>query len=511
MKLKHLALSFLLCISATIAVAQSKQFDNVLKMELKNQTSIVNNNQIVGYALFYKVDKVKNGSLYQLVILDENLKQIGSNEFEGGKELVMYDAYYESDRLMLCFYDPKKFEDYERFVKVFDLKGRLKGTVGFEPEKVKKGLYGKGLAAQNELIYNGYYNIEGKGFVGAYQSEAKTGGAYVQYIDLNGKLKWEQNITADKGDRTDLYIISTTPNTILLFQLDRTGPLKADGKVYLVGLNVANGKQIFKKSMEMNGFSYEPMMVKKTDDGKIRLIASLINQDGKILKSNPLGFSLCELNDLTGEITVVKDFVYETDLSNVLNMKTRSKTEDGFIKPHDLLLMNDGSMVLVGEFFRKTISALGTALAIASNGKGPTVQATIDDMFLLRIDNQMKATALEKVEKDKVRELLPNDMMSPGLINRYLTMYRVFSYMYTDEGMDGSQQTIVASGSFNDEKFGTVAITVDEKQGFTQKRFTLPKEKHVSYRVMRAKPGFIFVGKYNSKQKTYTVNLEKMN
>ena len=82
--------------------------------------------------------------------------------------------------------------------------------------------------------------------------------------------------------------------------------------------------------------------------------------------------------------------------------------------------------------------------------------------------------------------------------------------MYTDEGMNGSSKTVLARGSFGDEKYGTVAITIDDKKGFSQKRFSIAKEKNVRYYISRAKPGYVMITKYNSKAKTMSVNLEKV-
>jgi hypothetical protein len=325
-------------------------------------------------------------------------------------------------------------------------------------------------------------------------------------------LKWEKNITADKGDRTDVYMIATTPNAVLLCQMDRTGVMDADPQVYLLGLSTDNkGKELFKKALDIKGYSYEPMLVKKTNDGKIRMVSSLIDQDAKFLKANPKGISISDLNDQTGEIKIVKDFTYANDLSNVLTMKSDTKSEDGYIKPHNLLLQDDGSMVLVGEFFKKTVSAGGMAMKIITQGGGSAAQATIDDMFLLRINSSLKATAMEKIEKDKERTSLPSDFMSIGMTSKWLTYLNSWSYVYTDEGMDGSNKTVLARGSFGDEKYGTVAITIDDKKGFSQKRFSLPKEKNVSTYISRAKPGYVMITKYNSKQKSMSVNLEKVN
>ena len=135
--------------------SQSKVFENVVSVEVRNTVEITNNKQIVGYAFFYKIDKMKKAALYRLAILDENLKEIGSNEFEGPKDLLLRRAVYESNSILLSFYDKDKKEGYERFVKVFDLKGKETGNIPYDPEKVKKGMFGAAIAAQMDAIYEG--------------------------------------------------------------------------------------------------------------------------------------------------------------------------------------------------------------------------------------------------------------------------------------------------------------------------------------------------------------------
>lgn len=494
------------------AFAQSKVFDNVVDIELQNTVEIVNNKQIVGYAFFYKIDKMKKAALYRLSILDENLKEIGSNEFEGPKDLLLRRAVYESDRLFFSFYDEDKKEGYEQFVKVYDLKGKDKGMVPYEPEKVKKGFIGaaiaRGVAQQMESMYQGYENVEGKGYVAVYQNKAKTGGVDVQMVGNNGKLLWEQNYTAEKGDRTDMYLVGTTTNTVLLFQIERSGVSAADADVFLIGLSTDKGKELFRKPMDINGFTYEPMLFKK-DNGKVNIVSTISDQSDKFYNAKPVGLSIGELNDMTGEIKTVKDLMYKSDLSNVLKMVTETKSEEGYMKIHDLTRMQNGGYILVGEFFRKTVSGLGVASKLLG-GNASAAQATIDDLFILRIDNNLKATALEKIEKDKTRYEIPEGA-AVGLVARYLTYLHAFGYMYTDEGLSGDQRTVLARGTFGEEKYGTVAITIDPVKGFSTKRFNLVKEKKVSYFISRAKPGYVLIAKYNSKEKSLSVNLEKVN
>lgn len=491
--------------------AQSKVFDNVVDIELRGSTEIVNNNQIVGYALFYKIDKLKKSAMFKLSILDENLKEIGTNEFEGPKDLLLTKAIYESERIFLSFYDEDKKDGYEKFVKVFDLKGKEKGTVPYEPEKVKKGMFGRAMADQNDRIYEGATNVEGKGLLTSYQSKAKTGGVDVQMIGLDGKLKWESSITASKGDRTDMYLLGATTNTILFFKMEKGGVMSADGEIFLTGLDATTGKERFSKPLEIKGTAYEPMMLKKMNDGKLKIVSSMTDGGAKFYKAKPIGISISDLNDITGELKTVKDFSFQNELGSVMEMKNESKSEDGYIKAHDLCIMQDGSMVIVGEFFRRTVSALGVASKILGNGGQSLAQGTVGDMFLLRIDNNLKPRSLEKIDKDKVRVQLPGETLSIGLLMKWLKYTGAFGYMYTDEGMDGKNKTVLAEGEFGDEKYGTVAITINEKNGYSTKRFNLVKEKKVSYRIFRAKPGYVMVLKYNSKEKSLTSNLEKVN
>ncbi|MCY7292312.1 MAG: hypothetical protein LH615_09045 [Ferruginibacter sp.] len=503
--------SFLLiCIIGSVN-AQSREFENVMKIELKNTTTIKNNNQIVGYAFFYKLEKMKKAALYRLEILDENLKSIGSNEFEGSKELELMSSTYESGMLMLAFSDAKKTDDYEKFVKVFDLKGKEKGLVPYDPDKVKKGMFGAAIAEQMSEYYNGYSNVEGKGFVCVYQSKAKVGGADIQFVDLNGKLKWEKNISADKGDRMDLYLTASTPNAIIFFCSERSGVMEKDSKNFLIGLDPTTGKELYKKSMEVKDLAIEPMFFKQDESGKTKMISILSHEEDKFYSAKPIGFNIIDLNDKTGEFTQQKNFTYENDLSKVLDMKSESKSEEGYLKIHDVMLMPDGSKVMVGEFYRRTISVLGGAMKVLSRGTNSAAasQISIGDAFLLRIDKNNNPTALEKIEKSVDRVPLPQDGLPLGLVQRWLGLEGWFGYLYSDE-ISSTKKTVLFTGEFEGDKYGTSAITFDEKKGYKVKRFNIEKEKKERVYLRRGKPGHVLVTKYNAKTKILKVNLERV-
>jgi hypothetical protein len=490
--------------------AQSRTLDGVEAFKKTYAITIKNNNTVVGYAFFYRIDKVKKAYLYRLEIMDENLKTIGTNEFEGSKGLELEDAVYESEHIMLAFTDTKKTDGVEKLAKIFDLKGKQTGEVTYDPEKVKKGMFGASVAEEMSRYYNGYNNVEGKGFVCVFQSKAKVGGADIQMIDKTGKLKWEKNISADKGDRMDLYLTTTTPNALVFYSIERNSITAKESKNFLVGLDPQTGKELYRKPMEIKDYAWEPMLF-KTDDGiSYKMVATLSHEEDKFYTAKPIGFNIADFNDKTGEFTNVKDFTFEKDLSNVLDMKNESKSEDGYIKMHNIVMMDDGSKVLVGEFFRKTVSALGMASRLLSRDGGmSSAQASIGDMFLLRLDKNNKAVALDRIEKSVDRVPVPEGVPI-GLIQRVLGLEGNFGYLYTDYVPGTNKQTVIAEGRFDGEKFGRAAITFDEKKGFTVKKFNVDSKGKDRVFLKRAKPGHVVVVKYSSKEKTITINLERV-
>lgn len=493
------------------AQSQTKEFENVIQVKLQNTVPVKNNGTIVGYALFYKVDKLKKAALYRLEILDENLKSIGSNEFEGSKALELMDAVYESGHIMLAFDDPKKVDDYEKYVQVFDLKGKQTGLVSYDPDKVKKGMFGAAVAEQMSHYYNGYQNVEGKGFVCVYQSKAKTGGANVQMLDMNGKLKWEKSFEGAKGDRMDCYLTATTPNALLFLTAERNSIMARDAETFLIGLDPNNGKEMYRKPMKFKDLVWEPMLFKNDVNSGLKMISTLSHAEDKFYTAKPIGMNISALNDRTGEIILEKNFMFEGDLSKVMNMKNESKSEDGFVRIHDITLMPDGSKVFVGEFFRRTLSVLGVmGKLISHNGSGSASQITIGDMFLLKVDKNNNPVSLEKIEKNVQRIPLAADGLPIGLISRVLALDHNFGYMYTDESSDPNKKTVLARGAFEGEKYGTNSITFDSNKGYKQKRFNIEKEKNDEVYIMRGKPGHVLVMKYNEKKKKISLNLERI-
>lgn len=504
---------FCLCIIFMLAArSQTTSFDNVVSVKLQNVLPIINNKDIVGYAFVYKVDKLKNAALYRLEILDENLKSIGNNEFEAGKNLEVVSAEYESGTIMLAMEDKSKNSDYEKYVMTFDLKGKKTGTVGYERQDGKKGMFGKAIAESMGDIYNGFLDVEGKGFVALYPSDLKTGGATIQFIGLNGRQVWLKDLTADKGDRVDMYLLHATTNSILYFCSERENLMAKDSKNFLVGLDPATGKQLFKKSMDVGSTAFEPYLFKTTENGGIKMFSFISDEDDKFFSARIKGFSISDFDDKTGTMSNSKNYTYESELSKVIDMKSDTKTEEGYMRIHNAIFMKDGSTVLVGEFFRRTVSALGVASKLLSrNGGIPVTQISIGDMFLLRLSKEGKVNSLEKIEKRVDRVPVPGDGVSLGLISRWLAQEGFFGYSYTDESGETDKVTVVATGAFEGDDYGTTAITFGEKKGFKVKNINPDKEKGVRVYVRRGKPGHLMIIRHSPKKKQITTNLEKIN
>lgn len=76
--------------------------------------------------------------------------------------------------------------------------------------------------------------------------------------------------------------------TVLLFQMDRDGLMDRDAKLFLVGLSTQDGKELFRKPLDVKGISYEPMLIKKSNDGRLKIVSNMYDENDKFLQQNQL-------------------------------------------------------------------------------------------------------------------------------------------------------------------------------------------------------------------------------
>ena len=519
--MKKFILAFgILCAVGTICNpvdvrAQTAEIESADEIESGDLLPIKNGSSVSGYAFVAKLDNDKEMKKMRLKIFDENLKEAGSSDFEIPKNASIRQAFFEGGALMLAVEEYTSSKDKKEFVKIFQLDSKATTSVTYEPdeEEKKSGLFGKAIAANSTVPFKGRFKtVEGLGLLCTYTSTNKNGGLTAQLVGTDGRRKWKRKITGSEDKRMDVHLLTTTPKTILFFASLRDGIMDRDSKNLLIGLDAESGRQVFRKTLEVGKEAWEPVFFKTMpgDDANTLTVCNMVSDvEDKFYKATNTGFNYGKLDLTTGDFTDMKTVDYSEQLSKVLTMKNESKSEEGYLFIEDLIAMPDNSLVVVGEFFRNTVSASGVAMTLLSRGEaaGTLEQGTIGDMFALRLSPEGTLQSMDKLDKD-VRRCQAFTGISTGLLCRYMAAMGSFSYQYTDELADNRKTVIVASNMKSGEN-GINAVTFTPGKGYKVKNLVSNKDGG-KYAVLQGKPGHVLVLKSDRKGKKATMSFQKV-
>jgi hypothetical protein len=520
--MKKFILAFgILCSLGTVysppgAHAQTADIESADEIESGDLLPIKNGSSVSGYAFIAKLESGKEDKKMRLKIFDENLKEAGSADFEVPKNAIIRQAFFEGGALMLAVEEYINTKEKKEFVKTFQLESKATTSVTYEPdeEEKKSGLFGKAIAANSDVPFKGRFKtVEGLGLMCTYVSANKNGGLTAQLVGTDGRRKWKRKITGSDDKRMDVHLLTTTPKTILFFASVRDGIMDRDSKNLLIGLDAQTGRQVFRKPLETGAEAWEPVFFKAMpdDDTNSITVCNMVSDvDDKFYKATNTGFNYGKLNLTTGAFTNLKTIDYSEQLSKVLSMKNESKSEEGYLFIEDLIAMPDNSLVVVGEFFKNTVSATGVALTLLSRGgeaAGGLEQGTVGDMFALRLSPEGAVQSMDKLDKD-VRRCQAFTGISTGLLCRYMAAMGSFSYQYTDELADNRKTVIVASNMKSGEN-GINAVTFTPGKGYKVKNLASNKDGG-KYAVLQGKPGHVLVVKSDRKGKKATISYQKV-
>lgn len=473
--------------------------------------TITTNRDVTGYLFFYKLhDKDTN---YYVRLFDENLQVMGNTTFSAGKNTQIGRALYESGRLMLLCseYTPPKFmkaQAYRQEVRVLKLDSNIAATYDYEPiaADIKREIPDFKSAG----AYAGYYtNVDGVGFLGTYDLSYEKGGLVAVMLSLDGKEQWRQKITDPKAYFMDGRLLIATPQIAVYYLVGKANRFSHDGKTTLLGLDPATGKEIFRQPMSGDGEAWDPEFVRRLDDGRILVCNNLTDEAANLSDARQKGFNYGILNPQTGVLENLKTVHYATDLGDEIEMKNSTKSREGFLHLENILLMPDGSAVMVGEFYKRTVNGVGMATSIVGSlvgvGSDNFSQGTINDFFMMRLSPEGKVKDVQRIDHTPYRVRVPTGT-SNGALSRYLEYNGLFHYHHTDD-TDPALKKIVLVGNTGGEGMNASVVNIDEK-GFKKKTlYSAEKFKATPMALYKAKPGYVLLMKNGGKGKGVTMEL----
>ena len=506
--------TFLLLMLFTYSLsAQSKVFDDIRSVKLRDMGTIMNGNDVSGYFVFYEVDKVdRKNRKFLLQILDENLETVAKKTIVKSKHVELADAAFNNQHIMLKFFDPKE-KTYS--FKSYDLKGE-KGRSAVR--ELKKKEYNKPLFMRGEGVIshgNAFFAVPDQGFVQFASVKNKKWGYIIDFIGVDAKSSWKYKSKKD-ADILQFanYLTANEDMIISNITLAENGFGKG-GESAVLAVDVKTGKKIFQKNFGgkkptqiINGFIDE-------DREELFIFGLYYDEGAKVsAKAKSRGLFAYTLG-YDGKIKTKKYLSWEKDVSKHLKMNKKGKMDGGtYINFHDIIKTADGKILAVGEQYSKNLDGLGVAANILGGGGAPVTKLVIKDMMVFQLNAELDLEDVKVFEKSPSDVRLNIEFVSPQVMAYIAEAYGYFDYSFTQTNEDNSLATFgyvnweKRKGEKNGFTYGAVSYT---DAGYKEDDIRLKREKKVGVRVLPAIPGYVTLVEFDAKEKTINFRMEKIN
>lgn len=493
---------------------QGRKFDNILSMKLRSSGTIVENDEVRGYYMFYNVDKASKGkNTYLLRILDENLDDFKTTTIEESKHVYLAESVYNGNAIMLKFIDMR---ERRLIFMIYSKNAELISKTERDIDKMEMAYY-QMMITQN-LEANFLADVSGKGFVDYAVINSGRGYA-INFVSSEGGKNWNKISTNTNTVETAAFLCNSDDQ---IFNLVAKRPNRTSKQIDFAinGYDIATGIKSFETDLKSEKYSAQPLNAYyNKNTGLINVIGVYYEPDVKMVKDNGLGLFNYRI-DAQGNIVSEKYLSWSQDFRKFVTVdnegRVSNEKKNGFIYFHDVIQNSDGSIIAVGEQYKKAADAAGIALR-AMGGGTSTVKMVINDMIIFHFNKDFDINSVEFVEKTKSDFTLPygTGFMNIHMLSGMVKAYNGFDYSFTSKSRAQGTASIgyvdyeKKQGAKNEFVFGAVTY-YDGK--FTQDKIPLGKPKGRDWiRVMAGKPGYVVLFAYDKKEKTLETRLEKIN
>lgn len=462
------------------------------------------NHDVDGYFFFYMADKLKKGQReYAIKVLDNGLNEIANKSYVDSKNTGLLSGKFNNDALMFLLFN-RKDEKY----KLVSFNKKAEQQTPVEVDLSKRELKYLEMVIQQGLAENILYPVDNKGFLFSRPLDNKKLGYAIKYLPTDGGKAWEYK-SPEKSDSLIMgSVMSANEKFVAVQELTKKGLLSKKLNVKVKILDINTGEQLYQLVYEKKedprlitniffgedkamivGEYFDPKDNIITDDSK-GIFMQVFTEDGKLVKGGKVSWEKeIEPNipaDADGEKRKVKNILF-----------------------HNVVKTQNGDYYVIGEDYKKTLSALG----MLSNSNSKT-QLTIEDAYIFRLDENFGLKNIEVFDKGKSRIPSITDYGSAQLNARVLANFGAFDYEFTqvDTDRDMFFATFIDYERLKGEKNKFAFKALIYKDGkISQDKVYLPNSRKETTRVMAAKMGHVLILDYNRKEKKVNLHLEKLN
>ncbi len=445
-----------------IVFSQNLVFDNIKTANLTNQSVIKNGDGINGYFFIYEKDSIDDyANTYTLTITDKKLHAINETNIKVPQESFIFETSSNGSEIVLSFLDfNKKTFEYQ----IYDLNGLKKFTYTRKLKRKEFKLYSKIILKENDKDETkSFYPIDGVGFI---YSTMKTGkdlnSISVDFYGTKENKQWsyEPIIAANYFIWEYLGVYK---DVVYIYIYSFKGSIYLDKpEVFIVGLDIKNGKELFKKPAEAK-YKIVAKGIKTLNDETGYLYGTYYNQNANLAKDKADGLALWKITD-DGNLINEKYISWEDGLSKFLKITNNGKIlGTGNIYVHNIVQSASGNIYILGEGYSKVINAFtvayGALFGLLSTIGMSYIKEVATDMILIKLDSSFETQDVFIFDKKNSKLFGYNNTQTNKASNS-------FSFWYFS-----NKENVVNSINVNDDKITTDKIRINVK---TSRSIVLP-------------------------------------
>lgn len=507
--------------------AQEASISNVLNLKSAKQTGqIVENDKLVGYFVFYFKEKEDSkNSTYEIEIFDDNYNSVKSFEITRPKKTALLEMVYNGSAFMLFFYDRKTGYEFTSF----DKSGKKLGSKTIAPGDISQfdlQRSAQALAANTDNVT--IYPLGSTGFVRqTYTKNKKMGYELVAYDNEMNEL-WSNGSpeTSKLVETVEINEVAGKYVTATLYK--RKSAMSKKMSLTFIVLDSKSGELVTELQMGGEDEGKESVLKAFYDEslGKLILIGEYYKPGDDILKDKSVGLYIQELDE-SGTIANKKQFKWKGDIDQFkndnLSEEDQKEAKDAFsLFFHNVIRSKDGKLFLVGEQFKKQLSAGGTAMNVLAAASGGSSDASnfeirVGNMVVITFDSGNEIIDFDIVEKKKTSVLLPAGagLYGSTFLGYYVASMGGFDYAFTSADKESDAFTVIYTDynrkAEKGDKKADKMLGVIHVEGGTLEPSRVPINTDAkAWWIQPAKPGFVSVVEYYKKEKKLTMHLEKL-
>jgi len=513
--------NYILAITAFLlscnAFSQTQTLEGFKSISKKSITPIINNNEVMGYTLFFEADKAdRKNTNYGLAIYDQDLKKVKEiNLIKPKDDYMLVNNVYNDVAIAFMFYNFKEktfeIESYSKDLTKLGSKVITDVTTA-DNRLMKVGLVYDQKGESNFNASINIFAVPQKGFI-KNSVNGYSKGWVLEMYDNNLKNLWRLE-SGDSKDYENIIPISATEKYLLASLSKRSGMMSTKLESFLVLIDIATGKKIFEISPESDPkeqLSITGMSLDETTN-EIITVGDYYNKSDKPGVTRSTGFYTKRFS-VEGKELSKKSYAWSKEIKLTAGKQLIDNTFINFT--HKIAKTADGKTYIITEQYKRNVSAMGVA-SLALGGSSSVLKGIIGNMLVFVINPDLSLAEVKQFEKDKsIVTLMPgSEIYGPGITGFMMKSVGDFDYQFLNNSSNG-------------KTFNAVYINYDkEKQEKTKKvvgnilrgedgKLSVDKidvtGKATSSFIYPAKPGYIMMVDFLKKEKQLGLKLIKVN